>query len=166
MIFHESPLLMKYLPLEEFKHAWIFRHQSMPLSADQQKQIKPMSEDRAAVLWDTFVSKTALHPELFNKDDWPNQQKYMHEKAPWENRWESDNEALPEELVAHIDWEDNTIVYYCLNRSTILEATWGLFKTAWKNFLFLDDGTLLIGKKRNQAIQFHSNGTFTYGHKP
>ncbi|WP_286235585.1 DUF2947 domain-containing protein [Thalassotalea sediminis] len=157
---------MKYLPLEQFKHAWIFRHQSMPLTAEQLAKIQPMSEERAATLWDTFISKTALHPELFDKNDWPTQDKYLHQHINWETRWESDEPSLPEALLLHINWEDNTTVYYCLNRQNILETTWGLFKQCWKNFLFLDDGSLLIGKKRQQAVQFSSNGQCRFGEKP
>ncbi|WP_286268934.1 DUF2947 domain-containing protein [Thalassotalea hakodatensis] len=157
---------MTHLPLEQFKHAWIFRHQSMPLSAEQLAQIKPMSEERSATLWDTFISKNAVHPELFTKHDWPTQEKHLTQHIPWESRWESDNPSLPDELLLHINWEENTTVYYCLHRQCILETTWGLFKQCWKNFLFLDDGSLLIGKKRQQAVQFNSNGTCRYGDKP
>jgi hypothetical protein len=40
-----------------------------------------------------------------------------------------------------------------------------VFQRCWKNFLFLDDGTLLIGKKREQVVQFMSNGSFRLGTK-
>jgi len=33
-----------------------------------------------------------------------------------------------------------------------------VFKRTWKAFLFLDNGPILVGKKKKQALQFHSNG--------
>jgi hypothetical protein len=47
----------------------------------------------------------------------------------------------------------------------VIETTWDVFKRTWKNFLFMDDGPLLIGKKRDQVVQFMSNGTYRIGDK-
>lgn len=158
--------IMSYLPLEEFKHAWIFRHQSMPASSEQQALIKPMTAERSNVLWDTFISKNAIHSDDFGKNDWPANNDNFSSTINWEARWESDDNDLPLEILDHIDWQDNTTVYYCLNRNQILETTWANFKQCWKNFLFLDDGTILLGKKRDQVLQFHSTGDCKLGIKP
>ncbi|WP_448568774.1 DUF2947 family protein [Thalassotalea ganghwensis] len=157
---------MNYLPLNEFKYAWIFRHQSMPLATTISEKIKPMSAIRANSLWDTFISKQADHPDFFKANDWPNQKKTWLNSAMWEPRWESDEPQLPELITEHLNWDSNTVVYYCINRNLVLETTWEVFQLSWKNFLFVDDGTLLIGKKRSQAVQFFSDGSFKVGAKP
>lgn len=157
---------MSYLALEEFKHAWIFRHQSMPTSSEQQALIKPMAVERSNVLWDTFISKNVIHTDDFAKNDWPANNEHFSNTLNWESRWESDDPNLPEEILTHIDWQENTTVYYCISRNQIIESTWANFKQCWKNFLFLDDGTILLGKKRDQVVQFHSTGECRLGVKP
>ena len=73
---------------------------------------------------------------------------------------------LPELILEHINWDNNTVVYFCTARNNVIETTWMVFKRCWKNFLFMDDGSLLIGKKRKEVVQFLSNGTCKVGNKP
>ncbi len=156
---------MNYLPLEQFKSSWVFRHKSLPLDDKSQTLIKPMTEQRSMVLWDSFISKTADHPDFFKQGDWPTNKSVWLDNGKWEGIWESNDEALPSAITEIIQWDENTTVYYCINRKQVIETTWSNFKKCWKNFLFIDDGTLLIGKKRQEAVQFYSNGQFKVGKK-
>lgn len=156
---------MNYLPLSQCKYAWIFKHQSLPLTDELSALIKPMTEQRAMVLWDSFVSKTADHPDFFTTTDWPANGKTWLDNGKWEGIWDSEENDLPTAILDNIQWDPNTIVYYCINRKQVFETTWLTFKKCWKNFLFLDDGTLLIGKKRQEVVQFNSNGHFKVGKK-
>ncbi len=156
---------MNYIPLENFKYAWVFNHKSMPLEANDKAQIKVMAEQRASVLWDSFISKTADHPDFFKTGDWPYDKNTWCDNGKWQGIWESNEAQLPSMIAQHIQWEDNTVVYYCINRKQVLETSWKTFKAHWKNFLFLDDGSLLIGKKRNEVVQFTANGQFKVGNK-
>ncbi|GLX80167.1 hypothetical protein tinsulaeT_35070 [Thalassotalea insulae] len=156
---------MNYIPLDNFKYAWIFKHQSMPVATSALPQIKVMTEQRAMVLWDTFISKSADHPDFFKAGDWPFDKKTWSDNGKWQGIWENDEQALPQAISTHLQWDDNTVVYYCLSRKQVIETNWNIFKTYWKNFLFLDDGSLLIGKKRNEVVQFSANGQFKIGNK-
>jgi hypothetical protein len=40
----------------------------------------------------------------------------------------------------------------------VIETDWRTFKATWLNFLFMSDGALLIGKKRQQTVQFLETG--------
>jgi hypothetical protein len=157
---------MSYIPLEQLKNAWIFKHKSLPISDVNLMKIKPMAKERANVLWDTFISRQVDHPDFFKKGDWPFDKSNWHEQGKWESIWDSDEEHLPELITTHLAWDNNTVLYYCSNRDNVIETTWGIFKSCWKNFLFMDDGCLLIGKKRKESVQFNSNGTFKIGSKP
>lgn len=156
---------MNYIPLDEFKYAWIFRHKSLAIDSKELNKIKPMAEQRAMVLWDSFISKQADHPDFFKQGDWAFDKANWHESGKWEGIWDSDEAAFPDAILENIQWDPNTIVYYCINRKLVIETTWLTFKNCWKNFLFIDDGTILIGKKRAEAIQFKSNGQFKIGKK-
>lgn len=157
---------MNYIALDELKNAWIFKHNSLPISEDDKTKIKPMSPNRAKVLWDTNISKQVDHPDFFKKGDWPEDNGAWQESGKWENVWDSDDMALPELILSTLNWDNNTVVYYCSARQHVIETTWAVFKRCWKNFLFMDDGPILIGKKRKEAVQFLSTGYFKLGQKP
>jgi hypothetical protein len=157
---------MSYTPLEQLKNAWIFKHKSLPISEKDLSKIKPMIKDRANVLWDTFISRQVDHPDFFKKGDWPFDQSNWQDQGKWEGIWDSNEENLPELITVSILWDNNTVVYYCSNRENVIETTWAVFKRCWKNFLFMDDGCILIGKKRKESVQFNSNGSFKVGIKP
>ena len=88
------------------------------------------------------------------------------EKASWQEAWDSDENTLPELILSHLDWDDNTNVLFFYDADRVVETTWKVFKAAWKNFLFFDDGPILLGKKRKQAVQFLQIGDFAVGLRP
>jgi len=157
---------MNHIPLEQLKNAWIFKHKSLPINEKDLTKIKPMLKERANVLWDTFISRQVDHPDFFKKGDWPFDQSNWQDQGKWEGIWDSNEESLPELITTAITWDNNTIVYYCSNRDNVIETTWAVFKRCWKNFLFMNDGCILIGKKRKESMQFNSNGNFKIGNKP
>ncbi len=58
---------MNYLPLDSLKNAWIFKHKSLPIAENDLAKIKPMSIERANILWDTFISRQVDHPDFLKK---------------------------------------------------------------------------------------------------
>lgn len=155
---------MHYTAIDSLKNAWVFKHKSLPISEADLKKIKPMKEERSQVVWDTFISHNVDHPDFFTTSDWANK-KVWQLTDNWEKRWDSETPDLPEAILAGIQWDLNTVVYFCVNRSLVIETTWKVFQQHWKNFLFMDDGSLLIGKKRKEALQFFSNGSFKLGNR-
>jgi len=157
---------MNYISIDELKNAWIFKHNSLPISDSDSAKIKPMASIRAKVLWDGAISKQVDHPDFFKKGDWPENAASWTDNGKWESIWDSEETLLPEMILSHLNWDNNTVVYYCSARNNVIETTWAVFQRCWKNFLFMDDGAILIGKKRNEAVQFLSTGTFKIGQKP
>jgi hypothetical protein len=156
---------MNYIPLNDLKNAWIFRHKSLPINDKDKTKIKPMAQERAQVVWDTFISRQVDHPDFFKKGDWPFEETSWQNTVAWESIWDSEQEALPEEIITHLTWDNNTVVYFCNAKNNVIETTWAVFQRCWKNFLFMDDGPLLIGKKRKEVVQFLSNGQCKLGLK-
>ncbi len=156
---------MKYIPLTEYKNAWIFRHADMPVPADDLKHIKPLSAVAATDIWRNNISKLCLTPEDFSDKDWPANPESWEFEGKWQDQWETDDPELPDVIFEHLPWEPETTVFYCIDSEAVLETTWDIFSRHWKNFLFFDDGCILIGRKRKQAVQFHQNGTVAIGKK-
>lgn len=157
---------MKYLNLEDFDRAWIFRHKDLPLSENVKADIKPYTETVSNQLWNQYISQQSDHPSKFGSNDWPSRSGVWLDKGNWQQAWESDNNDLPSMLAEHLDWDDNTNVLFFYDSDRVIETRWKVFKLSWKNFLFFDDGPILLGKKRKEAVQFQQDGSFAIGQLP
>ncbi len=156
---------MSYIALDNYQRKWIFTHQSMPVPASDLAQIKPMDPARSAQLWKEQISPQSPDSERFSSSDWPEKTTNWQQSVSWMAEWESDNENLPEAVLAAIDWQDDVTVYFCYEKYNIIETKWAIFKKHWKNFLFYDDGPILIGRRRREALWFDSKGDVKIGHR-
>ena len=153
---------MNYVELDSYPRKWIFTHASMPVEAADLAQIKPFTQARSAQIWREHISNQSPDADHFEKGDWAFDKKIWSDSIDWQQAWDCDDIDMPQEALDFIDWEDNTTVFFCYEKYNVIETKWGVFKRNWKNFLFFDDGPILIGRKKKQALWFHSNGTFKY----
>lgn len=156
---------MNYIDVSNYKKKWIFTHQSMPVLEDDMLLIRPMSPTRAGQLWSEQISKQSPSVSHFSTSEWPLQSTSWQKDIDWQSAWDEDAE-LPLDFMQHFDWDDNVVVYFCYEKQDVIETKWGLFKTYWKNFLFYDDGPILLGKKKKEVAQFQQNGRVKLGKKP
>lgn len=156
---------MNYIALNDYKKAWVFKHQDLPVAEPDLALIKPMTPQRSAVLWSTMISNEKDHPDFFDSNDWVGQTSSWQDTLSWEQPWEA-GEEFPEAIAEFLDWQDNTTVYFCLSRQEVLETRFDVFKRNWKNFMFLTDGSFLIGKKRHSVVQFMPEGEARLGSRP
>nr|WP_086938646.1 DUF2947 domain-containing protein [Thaumasiovibrio occultus] len=156
---------MNYQPLEHYTRRWIFTHASMPLSDDLLEKIRPLTQGRSSVLWREFISAMASDADHFGQGDWAANPTTWKEEASWQEAWDGDEPALPEDVLAFIGWEDNTTVYFCYEKYNIVETDWGTFKQCWKNFLFFDDGPILLGRRQKEVLWFNSQGLVQLGER-
>ncbi len=155
---------MDYIPLEAYRYRWFFSHKDLPVDPADLAGIKPLASNGALQIWQQLISSRANHSELFHKEDWPMlKQTWEQQSSQWQDIWESDANELPSSVLEALNWEPETVIYFCYHSENIIETTWKIFKQYWKNFLFLDDGPILIGKRREQALQFLSDGQVKIG---
>lgn len=157
---------MDYLDWSEYRQGWIFRHRELPLAAEELADIRPLTPSSALQFWRQNISKEATHASHFLGDDWPARNGVWTDQGEWQSCWDSDSSELPELIAAHLSWDDNTTVFFCYSSEHVLQTRWQTFRRHWKNFLFYDDEPLLLGRKRSQVVQFHSDGTFHIGIRP
>ncbi|WP_047044274.1 DUF2947 domain-containing protein [Vibrio mexicanus] len=156
---------MSYLPLDQYQRKWIFTHQSMPIPEAELAEIKPMDQARSAQLWKENISAQSPDSERLSSSDWPMKAANWIDEINWMANWEDDDLGLPEELLEHLDWQDDVTVYFCYEKYNVIETKWSIFKKHWKNFLFYDDGPILIGRRRKQALWFDSEGQVKLGYR-
>ena len=157
---------MKYQSIDDYKRKWIFTHASMPLSEEALTFIKPFSQAQAAQFWKENISRESPDMERLNRQDWPSNLENWSREEEWMKSWDSDDDSMPEELMAHLDWQDDVTVYFCYEKYNVIETNWKTFKRHWKNFLFYDDGPILIARRRKQAAWFQDNGKVKLGTRP
>lgn len=149
--------MSQYRSLAQVGKEWVFRRNEPFVSEEDRAAILLLSEPAGANIWRDYVSADFLFPDQFGSDVWVNTN--IQGSAEWETAWESDEEMLPEEVLAHVEtWGHDTKVYFCCHSDLVLETTWGVFQRTWKAFLFLDSDAVLIGRKKKQALQFCENG--------
>ncbi|PKF77284.1 DUF2947 domain-containing protein [Vibrio sp. vnigr-6D03] len=156
---------MSYLSLDDYQRKWIFTHQSMPVPEAELSHIKPMTQARAAQLWKENISAQSPDSERLSSQDWPMKTSNWLHEVDWMQDWDSDIEDLPAEVLEHIDWQDDVTVYFCYEKYNVIETKWVFFKRHWKNFLFYDDGPILIARRRNEALWFSGNGNVKVGYR-
>lgn len=154
---------MPYLSLNEYPRCWIFTHQSMPIPESDRLLIKPMSAARSAQFWKENISQQSPDSERLSSQDWPSIMTNWSQEIDWMKAWEGDDSDLPAEILMHIDWQDDVTVYFCYEKYNVIETTWRNFKKHWKNFLFYDDGPILIARRRPQALWFSNDGLVKIG---
>ncbi|WP_221794066.1 DUF2947 domain-containing protein [Oceanobacter mangrovi] len=157
---------MNYVPLSDFKWGWIFRHRELPIPSEQLELIRPLAKDSANQFWKTHISKEATHASHFLGDDWPSRNGVWQPKEDWQSGWESDNNDLPILLAEHIQWESNVTIFFCYDVDHIVQSRWDIFQQHWKNFLFVDDQPILVGKGRQEVARFNSDGSYQVGTRP
>ncbi|WP_305843379.1 DUF2947 domain-containing protein [Photobacterium leiognathi] len=157
---------MNYTELDNYTRKWIFTHASMPVPAADLEQIKPLTQARSAQLWQEHISKQSPDADHFEQGDWAFDAKIWSTPEDWQDAWDDDELTLLEAILTAIKWEDNTTVYFCYEKYNIIETKWGVFKRNWKNFLFFDDGPILLCRKQKQALWFQSNGTYQLASRP
>ncbi len=137
----------------------------MPLPAEDLEKIKPMTQARASQFWKENVSPQSPDAERLSSQDWPSKASNWNEEISWMANWEADEPEMPEEILNFIDWQDDVTVYFCYEKYNVLETKWSVFKKHWKNFLFYDDGPILLGRRRSEALWFATNGTVKIGNR-
>ncbi|MCE9679245.1 DUF2947 domain-containing protein [Shewanella sp. AS1] len=154
-----------YIPLQAYKRKWIFNHKDLPVSEEDQALIKPLDQKSSMEVWNKWISNKSSRTEQFTKGDWAAKGDTWIETDHWQSAWDSEAPELPELLANHIDWAEDTLVYFCYEKYQVIETRWDVFARNWKCFLFFDDGPLLISPKKKQAVLFHQSGQYQIGHR-
>ncbi|QYJ79852.1 DUF2947 domain-containing protein [Shewanella acanthi] len=152
-----------YIPLENYRRKWIFNHKDLPVSDEDKTHILPLTDKSAMQVWNQWISNKSSCAEQFTKGDWAAKATAWTETAHWQSAWDSEDNSLPETIAAHIQWPDDTTVYFCYEKYQIIETRWDVFVRNWKCFLFFDDGPILISPKQTQAVMFEQSGQYKVG---
>lgn len=133
-----------------------------PMSADDRSTIRRLSPDEASAFWDAFVSPVGDHLKTLPEEVWPSlmrSKKFLRYR--WYDDWNADRLEPMKSMLQKLR-DDDAVVYVCWSRFSCVETTNGVFARNWINFLYDDEGVLLLSKVDACRCIF-SNGFFYLG---
>lgn len=145
----------EYMSMDEFDGNWWFYDESIRVPDNDILLIKPFTKMQSERLWEKFISKRNRHFMLLDGDEFIT----IGEPAyKWLDDWNDyDFNKMSTYLRKSISYkyEDYIIVFYMKEIS--IRTTWNIFLKHWINFLFEDEGTIVLNPK-SECILVFSNG--------
>lgn len=152
-----------YIALDSYLRKWIFNHKDLPVTEADKAHILPLAPASAMQVWNQWISNKSSRAEQFTKGDWAAKVNAWSATDHWQSAWDSDDDSLPLMLAEHIQWPDDTQVFFCYEKYQVIETRWDVFARNWKCFVFFDDGPILISPKHKQAVMFEQTGQYKIG---
>jgi hypothetical protein len=148
----------KYLSLADSGIDWYFTDPEICIPINDLYLIRPLTKEYSSELWNRHISSDARekHFMLLNDDHWC--LKNMEHLYNWRDDWnENDHEGFSKILNDRsiCGNEDDIILFWMKERS--VETKWRIFTKYWMNFLFEDEGMIIINDKSDKSIVL-SNG--------
>jgi hypothetical protein len=148
----------KYESISNFKNLIYYDDSDIKICESDLTFIRPLNEMYSSELWFKFVSnnKNERHYMLLGNNHWAvnkNNLLYL-----WDDDWNKNDYLHFSKLMDNeikFNEDDKIILFWMKERA--VEITWSIFKKYWINFLFEDEGVIIINEKSNCAIIL-SNG--------
>ena len=155
--------MTRYRPLDRARD-WNFFHTKAPVPEAVLPLIRPLTEDYARTLWRTYVSTAGRHTMLLPDGDWPAQLFGSGTRVPWHDDWNAGRtERIADVLRQHLPWPADTLIYFFWSEEDAVAAPWRVFLGHWINFLFHDEGPILLSPRFPQAVVFGPTGDLYIG---
>lgn len=154
----------KYIDMKYYPNNWYFYDKDISIADCDIEKIKPFTQQYCSFLWNHYISKSGRHSILLKPDEWLvellKNNPICYFDTDWnENRYDTLRDLLSECL--HFNNQDH--IYFFWNREDGIETTWEIFLRYWINFLFNDEGPILINPSSKHVIRFGSDGSVRIG---
>lgn len=158
----------KYIDIKYYPNNWYFYDNDISIADCDIEKIKPFTQQYCSFLWNHYISKSGRHSNLLKLDDeWPvellkNKPIYYFNTDWNENKYYTLLRGLLKECL-HFNGKDS--IYLFWSPEDGIETTWEIFLGYWINFLFNDEGPILINPSSKHVIRFGSDGSVQIGER-
>ena len=138
-------------------------HDDPKMSSEDLEAINILSKDECAQAWIEYVSVFNRHLMKMQDDEWPSKViAGNHCWYHWVEDWNNDNfsEFSSRLQTIGIPEEDTLFVFWM--KEIGLKTNWGIFCKNWGNFLFEDEGCILVLLEHEETLVL-SNGSAWLG---
>ncbi|QIZ75528.1 DUF2947 family protein [Ferrimonas lipolytica] len=145
---------MNYIELQDYPLHWVYKRADMGITEADLATIKPMTSSFANQVWQRDISAEAIDLDRLEDSDWLSDNSHWPKTENWERAFDSEEQALPETLAGHLNWDPQTVVFVCYDAEHIIETRYGTLQRNWKAFLFAAEQALVLGRRRKEALWF------------
>jgi hypothetical protein len=125
-------------------------------------EIKALSDNHCAELWNEYVSESKNHLMLMNNPEDGKIKNEIKKEYNWLEDWnDSKIEAFNENVKNLIDWKDDDSVIFFWNKTSGIASKWALICKYWISFLYEDEANIMINPKSSKAIILSTNGNLS-----
>jgi hypothetical protein len=151
-----------YMDMSDFCRKWYFYDEEIRVPNEDIKNIKPLSVNCSEVLWGKYISNRNRHFALLDSDD--NLSLLEKKDYNWLDDWNNGTfQNFRNYLNINIpNKQSDTIIVFWSKESSV-ETKWNIFIKYWANFLFDDEGVILINTKNENVLVFCSDGILLTG---
>lgn len=153
---------IKYVSMDDYEYNWYFYDEEIRVPRDDIISIKPLSLEYSGLLWEQYVSNHKEHYMLLDS-----QNKLLiseQEKYNWDDDWNNGTyENFQNYLIETVLYKlsDTIIIFWSKNYS--VETKWSIFTKHWANFLFDDEGVVLVNITNKKVLVFCPSGVLLKG---
>ncbi len=121
-------------------------------------QIEILKEGGSSELWSSYISYRNRHYMLLEDDEWPslivakNQSWYN-----WTDDWNNDDLGSFKSKLLNLNILPSSNIYVLWMKEVGIKTKWGVFCNNWVNFLYEDEGCILVSPDSDTAVIL-SNG--------
>ena len=149
-----------------------FLHDDPKLPQKAADSIAVLGRSQAEKLWDRFIGAGRVltkrrHFMLLSENEWPSQlTRTALSSFEWAEDWDANRHGpFRDWLRTHCDASDDSSVHILYMREHCVTTLWTTFCDHWINFLYEDEGVILLLPSRAEAFLF-SNGRAWVGRRP
>lgn len=149
--------------MDQFGSNWFFYVEDMVLPSEDIENIKPLSKEYSSVVWNQNINNHKHHFALFSKNE---RQALLLKKIDydWQADWNNEvYENFSDYLKGNILYKPYDIIVVFWSKECAAETSWKIFLKHWANFLFDDEGVILLNTLNENLLVFCSDGVLYEG---
>ena len=140
-------------------------HDDPKMTLEDLEKIDILSENECEAKWSKYVSAVNRHFMKLDDDEWPakivsKNQCWYH----WLDDWNNDDFSKFSSLLQSLDIREESGIIVFWMKEIGLYTSWEVFRNNWGNFLYEDEGCILVVPGQEQSLVL-SNGAVWLGER-
>ncbi len=137
-------------------------HNDPAMSSIDLERINILDEKSSSDIWNKYVSAKNRHFMLLDDDEWPSKITNNEIWHNWSNEWNNDDKQPYKLALESLKIPTQSKLYVLWMKEIGIETNWEVFCNNWLNFLYEDEGCILVIPNVNTSV-IMSNGLAWYG---
>ncbi|MBM7870717.1 late competence protein required for DNA uptake (superfamily II DNA/RNA helicase) [Clostridium pascui] len=148
----------KYERMDSFRYNWWFYDESIRVRDEEITMIKPLTEIYSKLLWEKYINTEKRHVMLLGKNELHPLQRIEYN---WQDDWNINEYKNMRKCLRYVlSYKDEDVIFILYMKEISIETTWSIFLKHWINFLFEDEGVIVVNERNENIIVFRNGALF------